>query len=461
MTNERRTFLKTAALGAGIVVAGSIARAEAAQAAKLPEILEQVNKDSGTQAQNMCGFAAPPIKQVRVGIIGLGHRGRRAVTRMAKLKGATIVALCDLIPARAEQYKKSVVQLKQPEPKTFSGEDGWKALCEMEDIDLIYIATPWRHHTPMAVYAMECGKHAAVEVPAATTIEECWQLVNTSERTKKHCMQLENCCYDSFEMMTLNMARQGAFGELCHAEAAYIHELVTKNFDKKSYQGLWRLNQNMARNGNLYPTHGLGPVSQCMNINRGDQYGYLTSMSSIDVNMRQAGARLYGKDSKYGKHETYRGNMNTTMIKTTNGKTIMVQHDVSSPRPYSRIHLLSGSKGMCRKYPNEMVALGHKALEGRALVNLRKKYAHPLSKRMNPIAKTLGGHGGMDGIMDARLIECLQRGIPLDQDVYDAAAWSAVGPLSEWSVANESNSIRVPDFTRGAWKKNTPLAIVK
>mgnify|MGYP002641430361 CR=1 FL=1 len=459
MTNQRRRFLKTAALGAGIVAAGSIARAESAQAAKLPEILEQANKNHGTQAQNMCGFAAPKIEQVRVGIIGLGHRGNRAVARMAQIKGATIVALCDLIPARVKTQQATLKKYKQPVAKEFSGGDGWKQMCEMENLDLVYIATPWRLHTPMAVHAMESGKHAAVEVPAATTIEECWQLVNTSERTKKHCMQLENCCYDNFEMLTLNMTRKGVFGELVHAEAAYIHQLVHQ-FTVPFYQGKWRLKQNIARNGNLYPTHGLGPVSQCMNINRGDQYAYITSMSSLDVTLGPAIKRKL-KDSPYAKSEQFRGNMNTSLIKTANGKTIMVQHDISSPRPYSRIHLLSGSKGMARKYPAEMIALGHKATTGKALVSLKKKYAHPLSRRMAKAAKSLGGHGGMDGIMDSRLIECLQKGLPLDQDVYDAAAWSSIGPLSEWSVANRSNSIDIPDFTRGAWKKNKPLAIIE
>ncbi|MBT7170923.1 MAG: Gfo/Idh/MocA family oxidoreductase, partial [Phycisphaerales bacterium] len=310
MTNERRNFLKTAALGAGIIAAGSIAKAECAKAAKLPEILDQVNKDQGKQAQNMCGFAAPPIKNVRIAVIGLGNRGPNAVNRMAKLKGVTVVALCDLIRNRAEKCQQTLINLKQPKAKIFSGENGWKDLCKMEDLDLVYIVTPWRLHTPMAVYAMECGKHAAVDVPAATTVEECWQLVNTSERTKKHCMQLENCCYDNFEMMTLNMTRKGVFGEIVHAEAAYIHDLISLN-TTGHYQGRWRLQQNLKRNGNLYPTHGLGPVSQCMNINRGDQYSYMTSMSSKDVNLGPAvKARL--KNTPYAKSETFRGNMNTS-----------------------------------------------------------------------------------------------------------------------------------------------------
>ena len=459
MTNKRRSFLKTAALGAGIVAVGSIAQAEQAQAAKLPEILTQASTDHGKQAQNMCGFAAPKIKNVRIGLIGLGHRGGGAVGRLSKIPGATLAAICDLEPKKVEKQIAGLVKRDYPAPKTFSGEEGWKKMCEMDDLDLIYICTPWRHHTPMAVYAMECGKHAATEVPAATTIEECWQLVNTSERTKKHCMQLENCCYDGFEMLTLSMAQQGAFGELCHAEGAYIHDLVGLNTGGH-YQGKWRLEQNIKRNGGLYQTHGLGPISQCMNINRGDKYGYVTSMSSLDVNLRPAIQKRL-KGTPYAEAKTVRGNMNTTLIKTANGKTIMVQHDVSSPRPYSRIHLLSGSKGMCRKYPDGMIALGHHALKGDALKEVKKKYAHPLSKRMADAARKLGGHGGMDGIMDSRLIECLNQGLPLDQDCYDAAAWSAVAPLSEWSVANQSNSIEVPDFTRGAWRKNKPLGVVQ
>lgn len=402
--------------------------------------------------------AAPSQEKIRVGIIGLGMRGKGAVKRLSKIRDVEIVALCDLrgeMVARAEQILSDA---GQPAAKTFSGtEEIWKELVAL-DLDLVYIATPWRWHTPMCVYAMQNGKHAATEVPAATSVEECWQLVETSEKTGKHCMMLENCCYDFFELQTLNMVRQGVFGELTHAEGAYIHSLCGLISRENGYQGMWRFNQNNTKNGNLYPTHGLGPIAQCLNINRGNQFKHLVSMSS-----QQAAFTAWGEGNnkpEMAALENYRGDMNTTLIKCTKGQTIMVQHDVSTPRPYSRIHLLQGTKGAARKYPEPRIALGHKWQTAEQMKALKAKYEHPLSRTMGAVAKKVGGHGGMDFIMDYRLIYCLKNGLPLDQDVYDAAAWSSIMPLSIESVGKDSERIEVPDFTRGAWKNNEPLGIV-
>jgi len=411
---------------------------------------------------NMCGVAAKPLDKVRIGFIGLGARGPGAVSRMSKIADVEIVALCDIYENRVVRGQNILKRSGRPPARGFHGsEHVWEKLCEL-DLDLVYITTPWRWHTPMAVRAMERGKHAATEVPAATTMEECWQLVDTSERTKRHFMQLENCCYDFFEMATLNMARQGALGELVHAEGAYIHDLRGLNFAKRGYQGMWRLIQNRDRDGNLYPTHGLGPIAQCMNINRTDKFDYLTSLSSGDFMMGPRSHELARKDPFFKPYESdsYRGQMNTTLIKTAGGKSIMVQHDVTSPRPYSRIHLISGTKGIAQKWPKRRIALGHRWLDDKKLAETLKKYEHPLSRTMGAAARKVGGHGGMDFIMDYRLIYSLKNGLPLDEDVYDAAAGSAVGPLSEKSVANRSSSVEVPDFTRGSWKTNKPLGIV-
>jgi predicted dehydrogenase len=313
----------------------------------------------------------------------------------------------------------------------------------------------------MAVYAMQNGKHAASEVPAAKTIDECWQLVETSEKTRKHCMMLENTCYDFFELLTLNMARQGLFGEIVHTEGAYIHTLIDSNFNKEGYSEMWRLKENL-RNGNLYPTHGLGPIAQVMNINRGDKMEYLTAMSSADFQMATRANELAATDSFFKEFagKTFRGNMNTTTIKTYKGRTIMLQHDVTSPRVYSRIHLISGTKGMAQKYPEPgRIAIGHAWLEEEKMKELNEKYAPEIVKHIGEMAKKVGGHGGMDFMMDWRLIDCLRNGLPLDQDVYDAALWSSIAPLSEKSVANRSMSVDVPDFTRGAWKNNKPLEL--
>jgi hypothetical protein len=320
----------------------------------------------------------------------------------------------------------------------------------------------------MAVYAMEHGKHAATEVPAAVTIDECWQLVETSERTKKHCMMLENCCYDFFELLTLNMARNGLFGDIIHGEGAYIHNLLHMNFAKPddsrqtdgAYTNMWRLRENATRNGNLYPTHGLGPICQVMNINRGDKMDYLTSMSTNDFSMAPMQNQL-ANDSFYNefKSSKFRGNMNTTLVHTSLGKSIMIQHDVSSTQPYSRIHLVKGTQGMAMKYPNQLIALGESWSKDEEMKAIWDQYTPEIIKRVGEMAKKVGGHGGMDFIMDWRMIDCLRNGLPLDQDVYDGATWSVIAPLSEWSVANRAQSIDVPDFTGGSWKTNKPHGI--
>lgn len=273
---------------------------------------------------------------------------------------------------------------------------------------------------------------------------------------------LENCCYDFFEMLTLNMARQGYFGEIVHGEGAYIHDLMKLNFDKEGYYNMWRLRENMERNGNLYPTHGLGPICQVMNINRGDQMDYLVSVSSNDFQMGKMAQELASTDSFFQEFagKNYRGNMNTTTIRTKKGRTIMIQHDVTSPRPYSRIHLVSGTEGVARKWPLPgRIAKGHEWVSPEEFKALEEQYTPAITKKLGEMAKQIGGHGGMDFLMDWRLIDCLRNGLPLDQNVYDAALWSAIAPLSEWSVANRSTSIDVPDFTAGAWEKNAPVDI--
>jgi predicted dehydrogenase len=463
MSNNRRDFLKMAGL-AGIALAGSgitTGCSTAAPAAGLDQIRRQAAK-TYRQQFNMSGFAAPKMETVRIGFIGLGMRGPGAVSRMNKIEGVEIKALCDLRPEKVAAAQK-LVKNAASQPASYSGkEEAWKEMCQRDDIDLVYIATPWHLHTPMAVYAMEQGKHVAVEVPAAKTVEECWQLVETSERTRKHCMMLENCCYDFFEMLTLNLARQGFFGEIIHGEGAYIHNLVDLNFSKTGYQDMWRLKENV-RNGNIYPTHGLGPICQIMDINRGDQMDYLVSMASNDFTMGPKARELAAKDNFYNPFANlnYRGNMNSTTVRTKNGRTILIQHDVSSPQPYSRIHKVSGTKATASKWPlPARISTNHKDwLKPEALAELEKQNTPELISKIGEMAKKIGGHGGMDFLMDWRLIDCLRNGLPLDQDVYDAALWSAIAPLSEWSVANRSNSIDVPDFTAGAWKSNKPVDI--
>ena len=452
---SRRNVIQKLALGLGLAGTGIPSFAKSFSTEE-----DDLLKDLGKQSHNMCGFAAPKIDKVRIGIIGLGNRGNEAVRRLSYLGGVEIVAICDKYKDKVDEAQKVVLAMQLPKVKEFFGsEDGWKGLCDL-DIDLVYICTPWHLHTPMSVYAMKAGKHAATEVPAAANLEECWQLVETSEKTKKHCMMLENCCYDDFEMLTLNMTRNGLFGELIHAEGAYIHDLMDLNFSKTYYADYWRLKENANHNGSLYPTHGLGPIAQCLDINRGDKMDYLVSVSTADFMMHQRAEEesLKNPDIQKFTKSNFRGNMNTTTIKTAKGKSIMIQHDVTSPRPYSRIHLLSGTKGMAQKYPSpERIAFGHKWIDKTEMDNLYKKYTPPVIEHIGKIAKEVGGHGGMDFVMDWRLIDCLRNGLALDQDVYDAAAWSSISILSQNSVAKRSKTMDIPDFTRGSWKNNKPV----
>jgi predicted dehydrogenase len=463
MESNRRKFLKLTSL-ASIGVAGSgILKGFAKE--KTKSSADNYLFDTYKQQFNMCGYAAPKLDTVRVGFIGLGQRGPSHLKNMTKLGGVEIKALCDLRSSSVQKAQK-MLDGTSHKPTLYSGsKDEWKKVCESKDIDAIYIATPWNMHVPMAVYAMEQGKHVFIEVPAAVTLDECWKLVETSERTKKHCMMLENCCYDFFELLTLNMARQGYFGEVIHAEGAYLHNLLDLNFKKDGYWDMWRLKENANRNGNIYPTHGLGPVCQLMNINRGDKLDYLVSMSGNDFVMAKTAKELAAKDDFYkpfvDKH--FRGNMNTTSIRTESGRTIMLQHDVSSPNIYSRIHKITGTKGSALKYPLPgKISNDSKEswLTEAEMKELEQKYQPAIVKKIGEMAKEVGGHGGMDFLMDWRVIDCLRNGLPLDQDVYDAALWSAISPLSEQSVANRSSAVTIPDFTNGSWKTNKPFDIL-
>lgn len=398
-----------------------------------------------------------PIDTVRMAIIGLGMRGSGAVYRYNFIEGAKIVALCDVVPGNVEKAQKMLLDAGKPKADGYTGEEDWKKICERDDIDLIYVCTHWDLHTPIAVYAMERGKHVALEVPAALTVNECWQLVNTAERTQKHCMQLENCNYDFFEMATLNMAQQGIFGEIVHCEGAYIHDLRWLNFnDTSGYWNMWRLKHLEKEDGNTYPTHGFGPICHIMNIHRGDKLNYLVSVSSDQFGMTAYAKEKFGEGSEYAKIDYAKGDMNTTIIKTQKGKTIMIQHDVTSPRPYSRIHMVSGTKGFAQKWPRKGIALepdAHSFLSTEKMEKILTEYEHPITKEVGEKARKVGGHGGMDFIMDYRLIYCLRNGLPLDQDVYDAAEWSSIIELSRISVKNQGMPVQIPDFTRGAWDK--------
>ncbi len=451
---KRREFLKQAAL-----VCGSTAALANSGCGTL-------TKTKIGNSSSMLGFRAEPLPQIRVGVIGVGARGTGAVKRLPKIPNVIITALCDLREERVAINQKILKDSGLPEAKTYYGTpDAWRALCESPDVDLVYICTPWWWHTPMSVLAMRCGKHAATEIPAGLTIDECWELVETAEKTRRHCMMLENCCYGENELLMLNLCRQGILGDLVHGEGAYIHEMRKSKWREEKEggrQGRWRLEWSREHTGNPYPCHGLGPICQYMSINRGDSFEYLNSVSTDPFGLAPFGAAKYGPESAEARFKIKHGDMNTSIIRTRLGRTIMLQHDTTSPRPYSRLNLISGTKGIAADYPLR-IALEpdyHKWMDDQKLAEFIEKHRHPLWRTSGEKAKKAGGHGGMDFIMDMRLCYCLQNGLPLDMDVYDAALWSSIVELSERSVLRRGAPVDIPDFTRGGWKTAEPLGIV-
>jgi hypothetical protein len=451
---NRRVFLETLAKSGGC--AAALALPGCASFARL----------NGLGQASMMGFRAAPLEKVRIGLIGLGNRGSGAVTRLAKVPGVELTALCDLYDDRVAKQQKVLTDGGKPLPKGYAGSpEAWRKLCESPDVDLVYICTPWLWHTPMCVHAMCCGKHAATEIPAAVTVEQCWQLVETAEATRRHCMVLENCCYGQNEMLALSLCRKGVLGDLVHGEGAYIHDLRVSKLREESEggrQGRWRLEWSKQHTGNPYPCHGIGPICQYMSVNRGDRLDYVTSVSSATVGLPRAAAAKYGKASPEAKVAYKQGDMNTSIIRTRRGRTIMLQHDTTSPRPYSRINMISGTQGILADYPLR-VALApdtHAWMGDKELEALKAKYVHPLWDTSGATAAKVGGHGGMDFLMDLRLSHCLRNGLPLDIDVYDAALWSSIVELSERSVLREGESVKIPDFTRGGWETAEPLGLV-
>ena len=443
---NRREFLKIgAAAGVGAALGGLHAPFPA----------------QGSAAGTMIEFAAAPINPVRVAFVGVGGQGTSHVWNFLRIEGVQVKAVCDIVEEKVAQAQQMVVEAGQPKPTGYSrGPYDFKRLCETEDVDLVVNATPWEWHVPVCVSAMTNGKHTAVEVPANVTLDECWQLVETSEKTRRHCCMLENCCYDRPEMLCLNLAKKGLLGEVIHAEAGYLHDLRGVKFSvPPEGEALWRPQHSVRRNGNLYPTHGLGPVSQCMDINRGDRYTHLVSMSTKSLGLNLYCAKVFGADSPQARQKYALGDVNVSLIHTANGRVITLYHDTSSPRPYSRKHVVQGTQGIFERWPERVY------IEGRSpkphtweKLDQYQEFDHPLWKTVGDKAEG-AGHGGMDYLEDYRLVDALKNGRPLDMDVYDAVAWSVVGPLSEKSVAENGRPVDFPDFTRGLWKNPRVLHV--
>ncbi len=407
--------------------------------------------------QRVFGLKCAPMEKVRVGFIGVGNRGSSLLDNLLNIQGVEIRAVCDVVPERVKRARQRVTEKGQPEPAAYvKSETVFEELCRRDDLDLIYIATPWDWHARMAVCAMKEGKHAAIEVPAALTLEQCWELVDMAEVTRRHCMMLENCCYGEIELLVLRMARQGVFGDLNHAEAGYLHEARDYLLQDAS-AAQWRRHFVATLNGNLYPTHGLGPVAEYLGIHGGDKFDFLVSMSSREQALSRRCESLPSGQAR-PRERFICGDINTSLIKTALGRTIMVQFSMVQSRPYSRINLIAGTSGTFCDYPPRLHLDGQPGEWITELTPYHEKYGHPLWKQLKSEAQA-GGHGGMDYIMNWRLIQCLQEGLPLDMTVYDAAAWSSIVPLSIASVSKGSAPVVVPDFTRGAWREQRPTAL--
>ncbi len=407
--------------------------------------------------------AAKPMDKVRIGFVGVGGRGRGDLRNLLKLDGVEIRAVSDIVESNVVRAQKMVTDAGQPQPRSYSrGDMDYKRLCARDDLDLVFTATPWRWHTPVCVEAMKSGKHAASEVPIAVTLEECWELVETSEQTGRYCVQMENCNYDRVELMVLNMVRQKLLGDLLHARCGYLHDLRALKFGVRGGGKLWRLDHSLRRNGDLYPTHGLGPVAQCLNINRGNQFDHMVAMSSKSQSLHEFAAAKFGPESPQAKLDIALGDVVTSLIRTRAGQTIIVSHDTNTPRPYSRDYMIQGTKGLVRKYPDAKIHLDSKSPQHEwedLIENYAAQYEHPLWRELQQKAKG-SGHGGMDFIQAYRLVYCLRNGQPLDTDVYDGAALCAVSELSERSIAGNSRTVDFPDFTRGTWMGRKPLGVV-
>jgi len=482
MANTRRDFLKgTAWMGATALAAGCMG--------------PRFGFGGGGTMQ---GFRCAPLKKVRIGIAGLGGRGTWAMERLAKIPGCVVTGLCELRADRIAACQKILSGIKAPRAKEYLGPEAYKAMCDANDVDVVYVTTGWQAHVPIGLRAAQCGKHAFIEVPAAFTLDECWEFVETAEKNRVHVMQLENCCYGEAELLCLNLVRQGKFGELVHGEAGYIHDLRAMCYaddpslenekgeynSTRGYWDHWRLMWNKDHQGNQYPTHGLGPVCQYMNVNRGDRLDYLCSMDSKQANDEAYAKWKWPAGDWHHELKVAMGDMNTTVVRTALGRTIMIQHDISSPRPYTRLNVVTGTKGIFKgcyfgdnvvgeDYDNPFkqgngVRLAWERKRGEHIPGffdmdetnrIRAEYMHPYWKAAGEIAKKVGGHGGMDFLMDLRWAYCLQNGLPLDMDVYDLATWCSICELSETSF-RKRRYVDVPDFTRGGWKTAKPLDIV-
>jgi predicted dehydrogenase len=451
---SRRDLLKGAAL-TGAAIAGSglftSAIAENVSAVTHPDAAPAAPAARAT----MKGVPFERHEVMRIGIVGTGLRGRSVLSELLAIEGVRIVALADVVPEKAQRAAKMVTDKGQPAPALYtSGDHGFEQLVTRDDIDFVYTATPWEWHVPVMLAALAHGKHCGSECPIGTTLKDLWALVDASEKNRRHCLHMENCNYGYNEMLVNRMVHEGVFGEVLHAEAAYLHDLREILFEDRD-EGLWRRAWHTRSNSNLYPTHGLGPVSWYLDVHAGDRFDYLVSMSTPERGLSlHREATVSDKSNKKWSEKYITGDLNTSILKTVNGKTVMLQHDVSNARPYTRHNRVLGTKGAFEDYPPRIYLEGMKGGERwNTIDEVKLKFEHPLWTEVGELARKNGGHGGMDFVMAYRLVQCFRQGLAPDYDVYDAATWSAPLPLTEMSVAKGSAPMKFPDFTRGEWSR--------
>ena len=453
---DRRKFIKTTSLSAAF--------------ASTPSLYSFKSRSS--DQKYMGDFASPKLKNIKAAFIGVGYRGKGHLNLFASLPDTEVVAISDLYEDNIKTSMKILEKLNKPVDKIktyWGGENKWKTMLNEVKPDIVFISTDWNSHGEMAIETMKNNAHAFVEVPLALSIKQLWEIVDTSEKYNKHCMMMENVNYGREELMFLNIIRNGHLGDLLHAEAAYIHDLRFQMFEEERGTGSWRTLQYEKKKGNLYPTHGLGPVSQYMNLLRSeDNFKTIVSFSSPAMGRKKFANENFPENHKWNELNYQNGDLNTSIIKTHVGRTIMVQWDETSPRPYTRLNLIQGTKGILAGGPTRaafddgfenFTDDAHQWIKDDGIKRLYEKYDHPLFKRLNNKTKN-SGHGGMDGIMMYRIVECLQNGTPLDQNLYEGCAWSALIELTSNSVNNNGEPQEFPDFTRGNWVNTKPFDII-
>ena len=398
--------------------------------------------------------------KVRLGFVGVGLRGSWLLGLALRRDDTEVKAVCDIVPEKVERAKQAVKDAHGNRPKGFSdGEEDFLNLVDRGDVDAVIIATPWLWHAPMAVAAMKAGKAVASEVPAAVTVEECWDLVNTAEATGMPYMMLENVCYRRDVMAVLNIVRQGLLGELVHCQCGYQHDLRAIKFQpgaeygpKGQDEAVWRAEHSIHRNGDIYPTHGVGPIAKMLDINYGNRFMTLTSTATKSRGLHDYIVEVGGANHPNAKINFALGDIVTTVIKTANDETVLVSYDTNLPRPYSLNFRVQGTRGLWMHDNRSIYIEGVSSEPHRwePFDKYQQEYDHPLWKRYE--AESEGaGHGGMDFFVVHAFIESVKRGVRPPVDVYDAASWSVISPLSEQSIATGSEPVRFPDFTRGKW----------